>query len=132
MKTFEEFLMDKEYDLIKATSLKDFMDNKVYFPDEIILMVNEWHSRVDPITPLLTNFMEHTFKIGDIVEYAGDAYIIKFGAYIENVYDLGMGLNLFHEATGLYIDRISRHEKKPLGVSIGITSHILNHLVRTE
>ncbi len=41
-KTFEEFLKEKESNLIKIIGEKEWLENKVYFTNEIISMVEEW------------------------------------------------------------------------------------------
>jgi len=42
MKTAKEFLEDKEQKIIKTVGLKDWEDNKVYFPYEVINFMEEY------------------------------------------------------------------------------------------
>jgi len=42
MTEFLEFIKQEEKDLIEATSEKDWLENKIYFVDEIVSFVETW------------------------------------------------------------------------------------------
>jgi hypothetical protein len=47
---FIEYFKEREKDLIKAVGEKEWEDNKVYYVEEIIEIVNEWQLKFLPIS----------------------------------------------------------------------------------